>query len=62
MGCNGNYAISHNQNGLSFEDNIFLHLNDAIERIGIHKQMPQVLNVSLITPKGSSFPVVFPYF
>ena len=49
MVCHGNYAISHNQHGLSLEDNIFLHLNDAIERIGIHKQMSKVLKVSLIT-------------
>ena len=39
MDFNGNNAISHNQSGLSFEDNMFLHLSGAIEQIGIYKKM-----------------------
>ena len=42
MGCHGNYAISHKQSGLSFENNIFLRLSGAIERIGVQKHMSEV--------------------
>ena len=59
MGCQGNYAILHNQSGLSFEEYIILRLSGATERIYINKKMSEVLNVGLITPWDTSLSNVF---
>ena len=54
MGCYGNDAISHSQNGSIFEEHKFLYLSGLMEPFGINKKCFKGFNVGLITLWGTS--------